>query len=171
MKYLRKSKTAVCKTCYKKRIILSFFTKHYVMKRLTPFLLIIILLPSCIPDRIENRKIKVTNNSSQPIYCLKSQDDLFKYPYFDYDYRSMTEGFKIQHGSTGYVLDNPTSWDSYIKESKNGKLRLFIITQESLDRFGWGEILDKNIYDKVYSMSIDDLKKTHWKVKYDGLQK
>jgi|WetSurMetagenome_2_1015567.scaffolds.fasta_scaffold00059_54 hypothetical protein len=141
------------------------------MKKLTPFLLLIILLQSCLMDRIENRNIKVINDSSQPIYCLKSQDDLFKYPYFDYNYKSITEVFKIQPGSAGYVLDNPTSWDSYIKESKNGKLRLFIITQESLDKFGWGEILDKNIYDKVYSMSIDDLKKAHWKVIYDGLPK
>ena len=83
----------------------------------------------------------------------------------------MTEGFKIQPGSTGSVLDNPASWDVYIKRSKNGKVKLFIITQESLEKFGWAEILDKNIYDKVYFMSLDDLKKAHWKVKYDGLPK
>jgi hypothetical protein len=59
-------------------------------------------------------------------------------------------------------------WEEYIKTCDNQKLRYYIIKKDSVDKYGWKEIFKKNIYNKKYLFTIEDLNKINWEIEYKG---
>jgi len=59
-------------------------------------------------------------------------------------------------------------WDVYFESIDDKKVRLFIIKKDSLDKYGWKEILKNNIYNKKYLFTIEDLDKIKWEIEYKG---
>ena len=128
---------------------------------------VIIALHSCLDISHDTRDIKIYNNSNCIVYCLKSDSDYFTYPYIDYKKSGIENLNKINVDSFIIYPENPRNWDEYIKSAKNGKVRLFFISKDSIDKYGWQKVLINNIYTKVYRLDIDDLKKCNWEITYN----
>ena len=130
------------------------------MKTAVIIVLGLCFLFSCLDKSIDNRHIIITNTSNKTIYCLKSKSDSFKDPYIYYSKEVVENNNKIE--SKGIVDDNPPNWNSYIEQSLDSKMRLFIILKDSVDKYGWKTILSKSICSKVYKLDINDLIKCNW---------
>jgi len=88
--------------------------------------------------------------------------------HLEYDEKMFNKLFKVDINDTTFSVDIPYSWEDFINESKEGKMRLFIISKDSVDKYGWKGVLAKNIYTKVYKLNIDDLKNNKWLIVYNG---
>jgi len=129
--------------------------------------LMLIVLLSCLDISHDTRDIKIYNKSDDVVYCLGSDSDSFTYPYIDYKISGIEESNKIKVDSFITYPENPKNWDEYIKSAKNGKVRLFFISKDSVAKYGWNKILINNIYTKVYKLDMDDLKKCNWEIIFD----
>lgn len=56
--------------------------------------------------------------------------------------------------------------ESLVNKSKDKKLRLFFIKEETMRTRTWEEICKKQICAKKRTLTVDDLRKTNWVVKY-----
>lgn len=129
----------------------------------------VILIAGCVLDYGQDtRDIQIYNKSNNVFYCLKSQNDSLTDPYLNYKFSGIEELFKINKDSSIDLPDNPLFWEDYISESKDCKMRLFFIAKDTVDRYGWKEVLTKNIYTKVYLIDIGFLDKNDWKFVYYG---
>jgi hypothetical protein len=118
-------------------------------------------------DKVETRKIEIVNKSNNVVYCLKAKSDFISESCRGFSETYLSEFSKISKDTIYYVYNKNIDWDSFINvECKNGKLRLFIISKDSIDKYGWSEVLTKNIYSKVYKLNMDDLEKCNWKITY-----
>ncbi len=138
------------------------------MKRSFYIVLLIFLLNGCLDRAVDRRKIKITNSSNKNIYCLISQNDSIKNPYIEYTDSAIDKYYKINGNSTTFLKDSPRSWDGYIRNSVNGKMKLFIISEDSVDEHGLKEVLIRNIYTKVLKLDINDLNNNNWQIIYAG---
>lgn len=129
--------------------------------------LVLIVLHSCLDISHDTRDIKIYNKSNSVVYCLDSDSDYFTYPYINQKKSGIENLNQIKVDSFIIYPENPKNWDEYIKSAKNGKVRLFFISKDSIDKYGWDKVLINNIYTKVYKLDIDDLKKCNWEITYD----
>jgi hypothetical protein len=137
--------------------------KNYIYMLICP-----IMFYSCM-DKVEKREISVINKSNDIVYCLLSETDSLKVPNSYFKETFFDAYCRIKKDSLIHVANKPTNWDFFIEvKCENGKLRLFFISKELIDNYGWKVVLTKNIYTKVYRMNIDDLKKYKWKITYYG---
>ena len=151
-----------------------------LLKAIFIFLLFFIL-SSCVFDRIDKRNLMIYNNSNKIIYSvISSNDSIYNLGNFDDfvykgNYIYTKEGDIKLFGFTGI---NPkeklqsdggsTKWDVYFESIDDKKIRLFNIYKDSVDKYGWKEILSKNIYTEKYLFTIEDLEKMKWKIEYKG---
>lgn len=151
------------------------------MKNVIIYICLFILFTSCM-DKIDIREISVKNNTNDKIFYSLSNSDLvldidssmiFK------DKINNLEIFKldISHSfidsltpKENHTISNrPIDWRSYFDPYNKGeKLRLFIISKDSVDKYGWEGIYAKNIYNKKYTLDIDDLDSLNWTIEYNG---
>ena len=47
-------------------------------------------------------------------------------------------------------------------------MRLFIIKKDSLDKYGWEGIYQKNLYNAKYLLDIEKLDSLKWTITYNG---
>ena len=52
--------------------------------------------------------------------------------------------------------------------NNNRKLNILIYKESTLNKYSWQEIQKKNIFDKRYVLTLDELKAMNYKVVYDG---
>jgi hypothetical protein len=151
-----------------------------LLKTIFIFLLFFIL-SSCAFDKIDKRNIMIYNNSNKIIYSvISSNDSIYNLENFDDfvykgNYIYTKEGDIKWFGFTGI---NPkdklqsdggsTKWDVYFESIDDKKIRLFIIYKDSVEKYGWKTILSKNIYNKKYYLTIEDLDKMNWEIEYKG---
>jgi hypothetical protein len=143
------------------------------MRNILSTLLIYILLTGCNYDAYDNRYIYIQNDSKEDIYTIISSNDSIKtlnlYAGFPTNMNNYKYTFQyIEPDSVSTSNDKPRFWDDFTKKSKNGKIILFIIEKNLVDKNGWDTILSKNIYTRKYEFTIDDLDKVDWKVKYSN---
>jgi hypothetical protein len=138
------------------------------MKKSYFIVILIMLLNSCLDRAVDRRKIKIINCTDKTIYCLISQNDSIRSPYIEYSESTIDNYYKINGNSTAFLKDSPRSWDGYIKNSVNGKMKLFIISKDSIDEHGLKGVLIKNIYTEVLELDIEDLNNNNWQIIYAG---
>jgi hypothetical protein len=97
-----------------------------------------------------------------------SQSESFKDPYYDYTVDVMEKYYRINKDTSVFLKDKPRTWEGYISNSKNGKMRIFIVSKDSVNKYGWEILLTKNIYTKVFKMDMKDLEKDKWQIIYTG---
>ena len=125
-------------------------------------LILLSLLTSCM-DITDSRCIVTHNKSKNSIYCfyldkeLTKMDGLPKYSFPPYETKAKNDDCNL--------IVKPR-WEEYIKTCDNQKLRYYIIKKDSVDKYGWKEIFRKNIYNKKYLLTIEDLEKMKWKIEY-----
>lgn len=130
-------------------------------KKLLISLSFMIVLSSC--DYYENRWINVSNHSKSKIVVFVSKKEtgnLLKDERVD-------EIMELDCDSTGLLSIVRPTWDEYIKRCQDNKIRFYIIKNDSIDKYGWKTVLKKNIYNKKYLFTIEDLEELKWEIKYE----
>jgi hypothetical protein len=139
---------------------------------------LLFILASCM-DRLDNRNLTIFNNSNKKTYNIISQNDNMNgsghYDEFLYDENHIyTKEDSINRfvflEINPYVKmpsnDRPNNWDLYFKSIDDKKARLFIIQKDSVDKYGWHKIFKKNIYNKKYYLTLEDLDRMNWEIEY-----
>ncbi len=143
-------------------------------------LFLLVILSSCM-DKIDKRNLIIFNNSNKVIYnVISSNDSIYNLGNYD-DFVYKGNYIYTKEGGIkmfGFTAINPkeklpsnggsTKWDVYFESIYDKKIRLFIIKKDSVDKYGWKEILKKNIYNKKHLLNIEDLNKTNWEIEYKG---
>lgn len=136
------------------------------------------ILASCM-DRLDNRSLTIFNNSNEAIYNIISPNDSLNgsghyneflhkgnYIYTKEDSINRFIFLEIVPNVKMQSNDRPNNWDLYFESINDKKMRLFIIYKDSVDKYGWKEIFKKNIYNKKYYLSLEDLDRMNWEIEY-----
>lgn len=136
------------------------------MKKNILLLVITLTLFSCM-DRVETMKIKIINHSRGTVYCFKSMSDsLSKSKNVDFTDSLFDVSCEVKKDSTYLVGNVLSDWGIFIDDCDDKKLRLFIISKDSIDKYGWTQVLKENIYSKVYKLDMNGLKREKWAIIY-----
>ena len=150
-----------------KNMIRNTNKKHIV------YLMLLFLLVSCHnygPYLITN------NKSHHSIFSIISFNDNMSSSSYYYEYQ---EGYVKRENDFPFIFkeiesnsqyenhDTPLYWDNFFKLSKDNKIRLFIISKDSVDKYGWKQIFKRQIFNKKIELSKENLEKTDWKVTYE----
>lgn len=132
-------------------------------------------------DKIDTRNLMVSNKSKTAIYAIISKNDnmnsLGFYDEFENDesyINSRKDSInkfvfeKIEPSAKSASHDRPQNWDVFFKFIKDKKMRLFIVTNDSVNKYGWKTIFSKKIYNKKYYLTIEDLDRSNWEIIYNG---
>lgn len=144
------------------------------------FLLFITCIINACWEKVDFENLKISNKSDKIIYCSISNNDEF----FDYSKYLLSQ--RIKSGENIKVIDltdlylsdiiladttikvpRPMIWSDYINKSKDGKIRVFLIEKDSIDKYGWKYINDNTLYNKKYLLTLDDLEEMDWKIIYE----
>jgi len=142
-------------------------------------LLFLILFVSCM-DYIDKRELLVNNKSTSSIYSIISPNDSLNASDFYIEYRKDEKNYPDSKANNinSFVFeeinsrekienhDRPRDWKSFFEKCKNNQLRLFIISKDSVEKYGWRKIFAKEIFNKKYIFSLNDLEKRNWEVIY-----
>jgi hypothetical protein len=129
------------------------------------FLQLFILL-SCMDRAIDNRDLKIVNESNKIIYYFVSENDSFTKPYQDYSEYVLNTNNSISQDTFAYFIDKPINWEDFINNCKDRKMRLFIVLKDSVDKYGLKVVISKGIYTQKYFIDIDDLNNKNWSITY-----
>lgn len=132
------------------------------MKKLLIFLLLFFI--SC--DITDSRFITIENKTTNSIICFISKVDI----------RSIEEVSEMdavidlnKNESNSLALQGMKSrWEDYIEKCDGKKIRLYVIASDSVDKYGMNNVFKKNIYNKKYLFTIEDLDKIKWEIEYKG---
>lgn len=47
-------------------------------------------------------------------------------------------------------------------------MRLYVVEKDSVNKYEWKGIHDRNLYNKKYMLDIDDLDSLNWTIEYTG---
>lgn len=148
------------------------------MKVLKPLLTAFCISAIFACDYVDEREIKINNKGTAPVFGLVAENDQMKSSISYSDYSASTQPgrgdsshvfVEIPSSVSGDCSGRPRSWDALAEQSKDKKIRLFIIEVDSVKKYGWDKVFQKNIFNKKYYLTLDELEKTDWKVNYDGL--
>jgi hypothetical protein len=124
------------------------------------------LIVGCMGS-VDTRNLKIENQTDKIIYCIYSQTDKFPDTRIDYSDSSL-EKFAIKSGLTDFLVDPPiNSWDKYILDSDGQKCRILIFSKDTVLKYGWTEVKQRNLYSKKYLLDLKDFKSIDWKISYD----
>ncbi|MFV8342560.1 hypothetical protein [Flavobacterium sp. XS2P39] len=142
------------------------------------FLFFLFNFYSC--DKLDTRNLLVKNNSNKVIYSILSENDSMNDAGFYYEYQNDFDETKrgdydapfvfteIKKGQIIANHDRPRFWDNYFNRLEDKKARLFIVQKDSVDKYGWKAIFSKNIYNKKYYLTLENLDKMNWEIEYEG---
>lgn len=133
---------------------------------------------SCM-DSVDNNYLKIENNSKDSIYIIFSKNDIiFNYEKFEIMNRiEKGDHFTSVDFSDKEIFTDVIQPDTIIEEKgyrswksalKNKKLRLYVIKKDSVDKYDWKGIHDRNLYNKKYTLDIHDLDSLNWIIQYNG---
>jgi len=117
---------------------------------------------SCINHETETRYIKVTNKSKKEIYSFFMRKQMSLQAYHD----ESPEFINAEKGGFSLLYLIKPKWEKYIEQASDKKLKIFLIEKDSVDKYGWEKIFEKDIYNKQYNLTIDDLDKMDWQIEY-----
>lgn len=144
------------------------------------FVSIFLLFNFCSCDKLDTRQLCVKNSSDKVIFSILSKNDSMNEAGFYYEYQNGFDETKrgdydapfiFEEIKKGRIIENhdrPRFWDNYFQRLEDKKARLFIVQKDSVDKYGWKEIFKKNIYNKKYLFTIEDLDKINWEIEYKG---
>ena len=133
-----------------------------------------LILYSCLGG-VDPDSVITYNKSKNSIFSvISNSDDMSGSNY----YNEFRDGQKTEK-NTAFIFeeikpnakymnhDRPRFWKPFFESSKDKKLRLFIIEKDSVDKYGWRQIFKKQIYNKKFSLSREDLETLNWQVTYE----
>lgn len=143
------------------------------------FLLLIAAVSTSCFDSYDSQRITVLNKSSDTIYSIVSpNDDMLGSGFYeeyskgdDYIYTKNDSTFmfrfsEIYPGSEVENHDAPRFWKDYFDSATDEKIRVFIVSKDSVNNYGWKKVFKEQLYTKKYKFSKKDLDESQWKVEY-----
>jgi hypothetical protein len=134
----------------------------------------------CIFDKQDTQEVIVSNKSEDTIYSILSTNDTMGSSFYYDEYRKPEESVKtkadslwsfkfqpIAPGTQEASHDRYQSWDTFFKKAIDKKGRVFIIRKDSIDKYGWQRIFDKQVYNKMYLFKKEDIKDNKWTITYN----
>ncbi|WCM40981.1 hypothetical protein MG290_08395 [Flavobacterium sp. CBA20B-1] len=143
-------------------------------------LLITLLMIKC--EGYDNRQIIFENNSMNSVYySMTIEDQMFNIEKYrikqrlkkgeelsSIDITGLFMSGEIIKDSITEISRRPREWKRYINSAKDKKLHFYVIVKDSVDKYGWERIHASNIYNKKYTLDIDDLDSLNWTIEYSG---
>lgn len=129
-------------------------------------------------DKVDNRCINVNNQSRTIIYSIMSPDDkIYTESYYsefcpnNLKNATANDQFKfvfeeIKPNTIVANHDGPRFWDSYFNGIKDGRARLYIVSKDSVEKYGWSRVFKDTIYVKKYALTLAELEKIDWEITY-----
>lgn len=71
------------------------------------------------------------------------------------------------HPNSEEILRTQNKWNLYLKEQPNKILRIFIINEDSLSKYGTCKVFKDQIFMKRYDFTYDELEKLNWRIVHD----
>jgi hypothetical protein len=135
--------------------------------RLTGILLIIIIVGSNCEKWLEHSyTVDLVNNSGHNIGYYFATGGRYGTCYPD----SLPETNEyIMYDISKVIspgMESHLSWEKFFKELPIDTLSVFIFHTDTLNKYSWKEIRDGYMILKRYDLSLEDLKKSHFKVTY-----
>lgn len=119
------------------------------------------------------KAIRVLNYTESAIYIAYSFDDtmninnrlfLFEVEFYNNSKHIINPAYRIDAYSTKGI--GMPGREELLNESPDKKIRLFFITEKVMKTETWEDICKKKLYEKRITLSVSDLKKTNWMVRY-----
>jgi hypothetical protein len=107
--------------------------------------------------------LKIINNLNHDAYILNTFNDSLD-NYAGWDTAIFDQLYVARSNSIYNLQGKPSSWRSYIKNSPQGKMKIYVIPVDSVKLHGWKYIF--NNYSKLNPIEIDmsDLRKNNWEI-------
>lgn len=150
------------------------------MLKFKVIIFLFVLFNFCCCDKLDTRDIFVKNNSDKVIFSIFSDNDNMNNAGFYYEYQDGFDESKrgdydapfifteIKKGQIVANYDTPRYWDTFFNTQEDKKARLFIVEKDSIEKYGWKEIFNKNIYNKKYLITLEQLDSLNWQIEYTG---
>lgn len=134
----------------------------------------ILLMFSC--DPIDDR-LSISNNTNEIIFYLIS-------PRNELDGQSpFKNSFKIVKGDTVWdetsnlvfpsssktpVIIGRNGWEDFItEECADNKLKIYVFEKDLISKIPWHEIIAGQQFSKKYQLTLKDLERLNWQIKYE----
>ena len=122
----------------------------------------LILLSGC--DFYDDR-LKIRNISSEVVFVDVGPDTTLE---LEPNESFMLLGFRIDIDSTVMLIEpgSTRAWEFMAQNSKDKKLHIFFLSEDTLKKYDPHLIAKKQLYLKRMDVSIDSLKSNNWTVTY-----
>jgi hypothetical protein len=135
------------------------------MKFILLSFLLIITLASCILSTWDVR-LKLINRTNTKIRYFENietkNDSMSTIPYCE-----TSELYNINPRESE-VLNKQNKWEFSLRDHPEKILRVYIINEDSLTKYGACNIFEKEIFMKKYELTYEDLVNLNWMIIYDG---
>lgn len=130
------------------------------------------MFQSCVYDPPQ-KGICVLNYTQSAIYVAYSFNDsidknnklcLFDTEFFNGSKHIISPQYRIDAYNTKGI--GISGRDELFNIALDKKLRLFFITEKTMKYYSWEEICNKKMYVEKKCLTIDDLKRTNWMIRY-----
>lgn len=137
------------------------------------------ILSSCVMDPYDPRELMLLNKSTDTIYTILSPNDNLNgtEKYNGYQNTNASKDNEINYfeqiapGEKSAVQNRPKSWDIYFESKKDEDFRLFIISKDSVIKYGWYQIFKKQMYQRKYLFRFPNIEASseNLEITYDKL--
>lgn len=127
-------------------------------------IIVIIFLSSCFLSTWDARLILINKSEHKVRYIWEIKNITDSIP--DTVYCKTDDLYDIVP-KYEQVIRSQNKWDYLLKDQPNKILRIFIINEDSLSKYGTCKILKKQIFIKRFDLTYNDLEKLNWKVIYN----
>ncbi len=128
---------------------------------LASFLILVTFIFYCC-DIYESRGLYVVNKSNIKICSFITKKEIKTMTKSDID-----NLVTIKSNEKDALSPGKHTWERCIKKCKDKKLRVYIISTDSIDKYGWNKIFKQEIYLEKYYFTIEDLEKMNFQIRYE----
>lgn len=122
------------------------------------YIFLVVSFVACDPI---DYKLKIYNQSDSPVYCIHSFKE--ELSLLDSTVAEPYNGKGITPNQHYIIMANYVTWEGEInKESPDGKLRMYIFKEDSVNKYSWKNLIEEKKYDKKYVLSISELEQINW---------
>jgi hypothetical protein len=127
-------------------------------------ILILLFFISC--DITDNRFLTIENKSKNSVVCFISKVDISSIK--NVSEMDAVVDVNINESNSLTLHGMKSRWEDYIEKCDIKKIRLYVIATDSVNKYGMNNIFKKNICNKKYLYTIEDLDSINWTITYDG---